>query len=164
MSTFIHFKSAIENLLNYKVKTLRTNYGEKYTNSDFQAYCPSNGIFHQYTCPHTPQQNGVARKHKHIIETQLDTHIPPIPTQLDTHTDTQSSSLPTQPPPSLPITNTHPMQTRQKSGISKKKMAFTSNTVNYLDVEPPSFSIASALTPWIQAMEDEFYVLQRQGT
>jgi hypothetical protein len=56
------------------------------------------------------------------------------------------------------------MQTRLKSGISKKKLAFTSTTVDYLDVEPPSFSIASALTPWVTAMEDEFSALHRQGT
>ena len=36
--------------------------------------------------------------------------------------------------------------------------------MDYLDVEPPSFSIASALTPWITAMEDEFSALHRQGT
>uniref|UniRef100_A0A2N9ETY9 Reverse transcriptase Ty1/copia-type domain-containing protein n=1 Tax=Fagus sylvatica TaxID=28930 RepID=A0A2N9ETY9_FAGSY len=34
--------------------------------------------------------------------------------------------------------------------------------VDYLDVEPPSFSIASALTPWVIAMEDEFSALHRQ--
>jgi hypothetical protein len=62
------------------------------------------------------------------------------------------------------ITNNHPMQTRLKSGISKKKLAFTSTTVDYLDVEPPSFSIASALTPWVTAMEDEFSALHIQGT
>ena len=56
------------------------------------------------------------------------------------------------------------MQTRLKSGISKKKIALTSNKPDYLDVEPPSFSIASALTPWIIAMKDEFSALHEQGT
>jgi hypothetical protein len=56
------------------------------------------------------------------------------------------------------------MQTRLKSGISKKKIAFTSSKPNYLDVEPPSFSVANAFTPWITAMKDEFFSLHRQGT
>ena len=36
--------------------------------------------------------------------------------------------------------------------------------MDYLDVKPPSFSIASALTPWITVMEDEFSALHKQGT
>uniref|UniRef100_A0A2N9G141 Uncharacterized protein n=1 Tax=Fagus sylvatica TaxID=28930 RepID=A0A2N9G141_FAGSY len=65
----------------------------------------------------------------------------------------------------VPIsTNTHPMQTRLKSGISKPKRAYTSTSPNYLDVEPPSFTIASALTPWVAAMEDEYSALYKQGT
>jgi hypothetical protein len=56
------------------------------------------------------------------------------------------------------------MQTRLKSSISKPKRAYTSTSPNYLDVEPPSFTIASALTPWVAAMEDEYSTLYRQGT
>ena len=56
------------------------------------------------------------------------------------------------------------MQTRLKSGISKKKIAFTSSKPDYLDVEPSSFSVSNALTPWITAMKDEFSALHRQGT
>jgi hypothetical protein len=72
LSTFIHFKSTLENLLNYKLKVLRTDCGGEYIDSDFQHYCSSQGIFHQFSCPHTPQQNVVAeRKHRHIIGTAL---------------------------------------------------------------------------------------------
>ena len=72
LSTFVHFKSTLENLLNYKLKVLRTDCGGEYTDSAFQHYCSSQGIFHQFSCPHTPQQNEVAeRKHRHIIETAL---------------------------------------------------------------------------------------------
>ena len=70
--TFVHFKSTIENLLNYKIKILIIDCGGEYTDTDFQKYCSSNGIFHQFSCPHTPQQNGIAeRKHRHIVETAL---------------------------------------------------------------------------------------------
>jgi hypothetical protein len=360
LSTFIHFKSTIENLLNHKLKVLRTDCGGEYTDSAFQDYCSTHGIFHQFSYPHTPQQNGVAeRKHRHIVETSLSlisqssfplsywpyafatsvflinrlptpklqlkspwevlfhsppdyssfktfgcscfplltsynkyklefksqeciflgyathskgyfcldpTHnklivsrhvifdessfpfsksnsssssstsspsptntwlssilyfttcchpsiLGPIPqTQSPTSqpsilgsipqpatNPTESTSIPQptssvqpshtsmplesdpsilpiteplplpaslSPPtiPTIPATNTHPMKTRLKSGISKKKIAFTSNKPDYLDVEPPSFSVASALTPWITAMKDEFSALHRQGT
>jgi transposase InsO family protein len=72
LSTFIHFKSTIENLLNHKLKVLRTDCEGEYTDSAFQNYCSTHDIFHQFSCPHTPQQNGVAeRKHRHIVETSL---------------------------------------------------------------------------------------------
>jgi hypothetical protein len=56
------------------------------------------------------------------------------------------------------------MQTRLKLGISKKKVAFTFTKPDYLDVEPPSFTIAKALPPWIDAMKEEFSALHQQGT
>uniref|UniRef100_A0A2N9IFB3 AP2/ERF domain-containing protein n=1 Tax=Fagus sylvatica TaxID=28930 RepID=A0A2N9IFB3_FAGSY len=66
--------------------------------------------------------------------------------------------------PSLSTTtNTHPMQTRLKSGITKKK-AFHTHKPDYLDTEPPSFTVASSLSPWVTAMEDEFSALHRQQT
>jgi hypothetical protein len=40
--TFVHFKSTIENLLNYKIKILKTDCGGEYTDTDFQKYCSSN--------------------------------------------------------------------------------------------------------------------------
>ena len=55
------------------------------------------------------------------------------------------------------------MQTRLKSGITKKK-AFHTQTPNYLDTEPPSFTVASSLSPWVKAMEDEFSALYCQQT
>jgi hypothetical protein len=72
LSIFMHFKSTIETLLNHKLKVIRTDCGGEYTDTAFQQYYSTNGIFHQFTCPHTPQQNGVAeRKLQHIIETAL---------------------------------------------------------------------------------------------
>ncbi len=72
LSTFMHFKSTIETLLNHKLKVIRIDCGGEYTDIAFQQYCSTNGIFHQFTCPHTPQQNGeVERNHWHIFETAL---------------------------------------------------------------------------------------------
>uniref|UniRef100_A0A2N9G5P5 Integrase catalytic domain-containing protein n=1 Tax=Fagus sylvatica TaxID=28930 RepID=A0A2N9G5P5_FAGSY len=72
LSSFMHFKSTMENLLSCKLKILRTDCGGEYTKHDFQSFCSSTGVFHQFTCPHTSQQNGVTeRKHRHIVDMGL---------------------------------------------------------------------------------------------
>ena len=72
LSSFIHFKNIMENLLNAKVKILRTDCGSEYTKHEFTNFCSQSGIFHQFTCPHTFQQNGVVdRKHHHIVDISL---------------------------------------------------------------------------------------------
>ena len=42
------------------IMKLRTDNGGEYLSKEFQAYLASNGIEHQLTVPHSPQQNGVA--------------------------------------------------------------------------------------------------------
>ena len=72
LSVFKHFKSMVETQFNSKLKILRTNNGFEYINNDFKSFCPTSGILHQSSCPHTPEQNGVLeRKHRHIVETGL---------------------------------------------------------------------------------------------
>ena len=72
LPTFIHFKSTIENLLSHKLKIIRTDCGGEYADTAFQKFRSTNGIFHQFSCPHTHQQNGVAeRKHRRIVDTAL---------------------------------------------------------------------------------------------
>lgn len=89
----------------------------------------------------------------------------PIPTPPVTLSPSALAPIPTTLPPSSTTTtsNIHPMQTRLKSGITKKK-AFHTHTPDYLDTESPSFIVASSLSPWVQAMEDEFSALHRQQT
>lgn len=72
LSVFKHFKALVENQFSTTLKVLRTDNGAEYANSAFQAFCSSNGILHQTSCSHSPQQNGVSkRKHRHIVETSL---------------------------------------------------------------------------------------------
>jgi hypothetical protein len=67
---FQEFKVEIENLMNKKIKTLRTNNGGEYTSKEFIAFCKSEGIRRELTVPYNPQQNGVAEiKNKSIEET-----------------------------------------------------------------------------------------------
>uniref|UniRef100_A0A2N9FNP9 Uncharacterized protein n=1 Tax=Fagus sylvatica TaxID=28930 RepID=A0A2N9FNP9_FAGSY len=60
--------------------------------------------------------------------------------------------------------STHPMQTRSKSGISKKKSFATSTTIDYLQTEPQTYTIASKFPQWREAMASKFAALQRQQT
>jgi hypothetical protein len=72
LSSFIHFKNIMENLLGSTIKIFRTDCGGEYSKNAFQSLCSSHGILHQFTCPHTSQQNGVAeRKHQHIVDMAL---------------------------------------------------------------------------------------------
>lgn len=51
------------------IKILRTDNGGEYVNRDFESYLKRCGIRFQTTCPHTPQQNGMAeRMNRTIVE------------------------------------------------------------------------------------------------
>jgi Reverse transcriptase (RNA-dependent DNA polymerase) len=65
---FSIFKAQVENLFQTTIKTIRTDGGTEY--KPLSRLFPQ--IVHQITCPHTPQQNGLAeRKHRHIVELAL---------------------------------------------------------------------------------------------
>ncbi|PKU81762.1 Retrovirus-related Pol polyprotein from transposon TNT 1-94 [Dendrobium catenatum] len=69
-SKFILFSKMVNCQFSTTLKTIRTDGGGEYLNRSFQSFCQSLGINHQYTCPYTPAQNGVAeRKNRHILET-----------------------------------------------------------------------------------------------
>ncbi|KAJ3697958.1 hypothetical protein LUZ61_001663 [Rhynchospora tenuis] len=65
---FSKFKFQVENLLQSSIKVLRTDGGTEF--KPIATQHPQ--LVHQTTCPHTPQQNGVAeRKHRHLVELVL---------------------------------------------------------------------------------------------
>ena len=69
---FKYFQATVENMLDHKIKILRTDCGGEFTSNAFNEFCKTQGITHQLSCPHTPQQNGVAeRKHRHLVECSL---------------------------------------------------------------------------------------------
>ena len=57
----------MENQLDRKVKTLRTDRGGEYTSTAFDDICNEKGIEHQFTIPYTPQQNGVAERRNRTL-------------------------------------------------------------------------------------------------
>ncbi|GKB07202.1 putative ribonuclease H-like domain-containing protein [Tanacetum coccineum] len=63
------FIRQIENQLNQKVKTIRSDNGTEFKNRDVIELCGLKGIKREYSNARTPQQNGVAeRKNKTLIE------------------------------------------------------------------------------------------------
>ncbi|CAL2278094.1 unnamed protein product [Prunus armeniaca] len=47
----------------------KSDSGGEFLSSSFQQFLNQEGIVHQLSCPHTPEQNGAAkRKHRHIVE------------------------------------------------------------------------------------------------
>jgi transposase InsO family protein len=69
---FVSFTHTMQNLLNHKIKILHTDCGGEYASNEFHSFRISHGITHQYTCSHTSQQNGLAkRKHRHIVDIAL---------------------------------------------------------------------------------------------
>ena len=59
----------VENQLDMRVKTLRTNRGHEYLSKQFKEFCEEKGITRQLTIPATPQQNGVAeRRNRTLLE------------------------------------------------------------------------------------------------
>ncbi|KAI0496462.1 hypothetical protein KFK09_022779 [Dendrobium nobile] len=68
-SKFQHFHQLIKNSFNKSIQTIRTDGGGEYTSHLFRTYLNKHGITHQFSCPYTPEQNGLAeRKHRHLLE------------------------------------------------------------------------------------------------
>ena len=65
---FKQFTTLIQTQFNHSIQTFCTGCGGEFTSTEFNTFCANKGIIHQLSCPHTPQQNGVAeRKHRHLI-------------------------------------------------------------------------------------------------
>ncbi|GBL98972.1 Retrovirus-related Pol polyprotein from transposon TNT 1-94 [Araneus ventricosus] len=66
-SAFLEFKAYIENKLNCKIKTLRTDQGLEYVGPNFDHYLVKNGIKRERTCAYTPQMNGIAERENRTL-------------------------------------------------------------------------------------------------
>ena len=66
---FKEFKALIENHLEKRIKTFRTDNGGEYTSKYFESFCKDAGVKRELTTPYNPQQNGVPeRKNRTIME------------------------------------------------------------------------------------------------
>ena len=68
-NVFKRFHKLILNVFQTLIHILRTDDGQEYFSHDFINSLSKHGIFHQSSCPYTPQQNDVAgRKNRHLLE------------------------------------------------------------------------------------------------
>lgn len=71
-STFVHFHAFVFTQFGVQIKILQSDGGGEYTSSLFQQFLGSNGMIHHRSCPHTPEQNGLAeKKHRHLVTTAV---------------------------------------------------------------------------------------------
>ncbi|XP_071687201.1 uncharacterized protein [Rutidosis leptorrhynchoides] len=59
---FTMFFNMIQTQFKSTIQILRSDNGGEFFNSQMSLFCEKHGIIHQTTCPHTPQQNGVAER------------------------------------------------------------------------------------------------------
>jgi transposase InsO family protein len=68
---FFEFQYLVEHMFNHIIITVQSDWGGGEYERLNSFFCQV-GISHHVSCPHTPQQNGVAeRKHRHIVEMSL---------------------------------------------------------------------------------------------
>lgn len=66
------FKVFVANQFSLSIKAFRSDNGGEFLSKLMSIFFAAFGILHETTCPHTPEQNGVAeRKHGHIVETAI---------------------------------------------------------------------------------------------
>jgi len=65
--TFVKFKTRVERETGKQLKTLRSDGGGEYVNREMEKYLTKNGIRHETTAAHTPEQNGVAERYNRTL-------------------------------------------------------------------------------------------------
>ncbi len=61
------YKAAVEKALGRSIKALRSDGGGEYVGREFVTFMQDNGIAHQRSAPHCPQQNGVAERYNRTV-------------------------------------------------------------------------------------------------
>jgi hypothetical protein len=71
MSKFVEYKARNENQTGLRIKRLRSDNGGEYNSGEFKDYLERAGIKHEYTNPHTPEQNGVSERLNRTIAAKV---------------------------------------------------------------------------------------------
>ena len=63
------FSKRVQNEKGFCITSIRSDHGGEFENHSFETFCNENGIFHNFSSPRTPQQNGVVeRKNRSLQE------------------------------------------------------------------------------------------------
>ena len=65
---FQEFKAEVENLIERRIKILRSDNGGVYISKEIIAFCKDSGIKRELIVPYNPKQNGVAEQNNRSIE------------------------------------------------------------------------------------------------
>jgi transposase InsO family protein len=71
---FINFYYRVENEKFSKINTIRSDHGKEFENTKFDDFYNKRGYRHEYSAPHTPQQNGVVERKKSNIARTYSNH------------------------------------------------------------------------------------------
>ncbi|XP_073024240.1 uncharacterized protein [Primulina eburnea] len=69
--TFDVFKNLITRITNLhilKIRRIKTDHGKEFENRSFSSFCDRKGIYHEFSAPKTPQQNGIAERKNRTLQ------------------------------------------------------------------------------------------------
>ena len=64
----LKFFKQIQNVKDFKIKNIRSDHGGEFENELFQNFYNKKGIFHNFSIPRTPQQNGVVERKNRTLQ------------------------------------------------------------------------------------------------
>ncbi|KAJ0520490.1 putative RNA-directed DNA polymerase [Helianthus annuus] len=67
LDKFIIFYTMVQTQFHKNIQVFRSDNGGEFVNSEMKYFFQNKGIIHQTTCPHTPEQNGVAERKNRIL-------------------------------------------------------------------------------------------------
>jgi hypothetical protein len=65
---FVNFYYRVENEKSYKIDTIRSDHGKEFENTKFDDFCNKIGYMHEYSTPHTSQQNKVVERKNRTLQ------------------------------------------------------------------------------------------------
>ncbi|KAJ6821267.1 uncharacterized protein M6B38_393615 [Iris pallida] len=62
LSEFVTFYNKVQNEKGFMITRIHSDHGGEFENAEFKQFCDTHGYLHEFSCPRTPQQNGVMER------------------------------------------------------------------------------------------------------